>query len=63
MERRGWVVGRLPASGKSIFCPAVFQGSGFRLVVNGHVGVQEIERLIAKLELDKGARGGETGNG
>ena len=27
--------------------------AGFRLIVNGEIGVKEIERLIAKLELDK----------
>lgn len=27
--------------------------AGFRLIVNGAIGVKEIERLIAKLELDK----------
>jgi hypothetical protein len=29
------------------------KGSNFRLIVSGPVGVKEIERLIAKLELDK----------
>jgi hypothetical protein len=29
------------------------KGSSFRLIVSGNVGVKEIERLIAKLELDK----------
>ena len=29
------------------------EGSSFRLIVTGNVGVKEIERLIKKLELDK----------
>lgn len=29
------------------------KGASFRLIVNGPVGVREIERLIRKLELDK----------
>lgn len=29
------------------------KGASFRLIVNGQIGVKEIERLIAKLELDK----------
>jgi hypothetical protein len=29
------------------------KNAGFRLIVNGEIGVKEIERLIAKLELDK----------
>ncbi|HEY2709768.1 MAG TPA: hypothetical protein VGI95_17090 [Caulobacteraceae bacterium] len=29
------------------------KGSSFRLVVSGQIGVKEIERLIAKLEIDK----------
>ena len=29
------------------------KGANFRLLVSGQVGVKEIERLIAKLELDK----------
>ena len=46
------------------------KGSSFRLIVSGPVGVKEIERLIAKLELDKEILGeadeeggSETGNG
>jgi hypothetical protein len=27
--------------------------TSFRVIVSGHVGVKEIERLIRKLELDK----------
>jgi hypothetical protein len=27
--------------------------ASFRLIVSGHIGVKEIERLIKKLELDK----------
>lgn len=29
------------------------KSANFRLIVSGDVGVKEIERLIAKLELDK----------
>jgi|AACY02.16.fsa_nt_gi hypothetical protein len=29
------------------------KSSGFRLIVNGQIGLKEIERLIAKLELEK----------
>lgn len=29
------------------------QGATYRIIVSGHVGVKEIERLIARLELDK----------
>lgn len=29
------------------------KGSSFRLIVNGHIGVKEIETLIKKLEIDK----------
>jgi hypothetical protein len=29
------------------------KGASFRLIVTGHVGEKEIERLIKKLELDK----------
>jgi hypothetical protein len=45
------------------------KNAGFRLVVTGEIGVKEIERLIAKLELDKeilaepDTGGAETGNG
>lgn len=41
--------------------------ANFRLIVNGRIGVKEIERLIKKLELDKeilaDAEGSETGEG
>ena len=45
--------------------------AGFRLIVNGAIGVKEIDRLIAKLELDKEILaepdmddgGSETGSG
>ena len=29
------------------------KSAGFRLIVNGKIGAKEIDRLIAKLELDK----------
>lgn len=29
------------------------KGASFRLIVSGEIGVKEIERLIAKLELDE----------
>lgn len=29
------------------------KGSNFRLIVSGQIGVKEIERLIAKLQIDK----------
>jgi hypothetical protein len=36
--------------------------ANFRLIVSGHIGVKEIERLIKKLEFDKDILAEQSGN-
>lgn len=45
--------GTLMAGERELTTGLLSKSASFRLIVNGQVGVKEIERLIAKLELDK----------
>ncbi len=44
---------KLMASERELTTGLLSRDASFRLIVNGQVGVKEIERLIAKLQLDK----------
>jgi hypothetical protein len=43
----------LMAGERELTAGLLSKGSNFRLIVSGQIGVKEIERLIAKLEIDK----------
>ncbi len=45
--------GAIMAGERELTTGMLSKTSGFRLIVTGEIGVKEIERLIAKLELDK----------
>lgn len=45
--------GKLMTGERELTTGLLSKDAGFRLIVNGQIGVKEIERLIKKLELDK----------
>lgn len=44
---------KLMAGERELVTGLLSKSANFRLIVSGEVGVKEIDRLIAKLELDK----------
>lgn len=44
---------RVTEGGRELTTGLLTKYASFRLIVRGHVGVKEIERLIKKLEIDK----------